>query len=236
MSDAVPSPAATRSKWHLPLLMVPVACVVGAGVIANASWATLVKDHPLVLIALSPINRYLLLTTNDLSAIEFFGVGFLRHIAPDPFYWLLGYWFGDRALRWAIDTYPMLSSIAGEDGRALEQPESRKILYPLAFFAPNTWVALLSGAARIPFATFALLNAAGTLARLALFRWIGTVFESEIQTIVDFISDYQWPATMISVVLVLIGMAFQFRRGKGELVGLAHLDETDDEEPSELSD
>ena len=70
MSDAVPSRAATRSKWHLPFLLVPVACVVVAGYIANASWATLVNSHPAVLIALSPINRYLLLTTNELERAD----------------------------------------------------------------------------------------------------------------------------------------------------------------------
>jgi hypothetical protein len=232
VSDAVPSRAATRSKWHLPFLLVPVACVVVAGYIANASWATLVNSHPAVLIALSPINRYLLLTTNELSAPTYFGVGFVRHLLPDPFFWLLGFWYGDRALKWAVDTYPMLRSIAGQDGRALEQPETRKILYPLAFLAPNTWVSLLCGAARLPFVTFAVLNATGTIARLALFRWLGVVFDRQIKTVVEFISDYQLPATIISIVVVVVGVAFQFRRGRGELFGLTQLEqdlEPDDE-------
>jgi hypothetical protein len=224
VSDDVPLRAASRSKWHLPFLLVPVAAVVTAGYIANASWATLVHDHPAVLIALSPINRYLLLTTIHLSAPTYFLVGFVRHLAPDPFYWLLGYWYGDRALAWAVETYPMLRSVAGEDGRALEQPGTRKILYPLAFLAPNTWVALLCGAARLPLVTFVALNAAGTAARLLLFRWIGDVFRSEIQSIVDFVSRYQWPATLISVVVVLVGIAIQFRRGRGEVFGLTKLE------------
>lgn len=222
--DAVPA-AAMRSKWHLTILMVPVACVVIAGYVANASWASLVRDHPAVLIGLSPINRYLLLTTNELSAATYFGVGFVRHLLPDPFFWLLGYWYGDRALRWLVETYPVIRTIAGEDGRALEAPGSRKILYPLAFFAPNTWVSVLSGAARIPFPAFLALNATGTLARLALFRWIGAVFSDEIRSIVRFVSDYQWPATMISVVIVLAGIAFQFRRHRGELFGLTQLEQ-----------
>jgi membrane protein DedA with SNARE-associated domain len=231
VSDAVPSPAATRSKWHLPLLLVPVACVVTAGYVANALAPTLVNEHPLWLIALSPINRYLLATTNYLTATEYFGVGFVRHVLPDPFYWLLGYWYGDRALRWAVETYPMLRSVAGEDGRALEQPGTRKILYPLAFLAPNTWVSLLCGAARLPFATFALLNATGTLARLVLFRWLGRVFDDEIETVIDFIARYQMPATIISIVVVLVGAALQFRKGKGELFGLTTLDDIEDDEP-----
>ena len=226
MSDAVSNSdaAAKRPRWLLPAMLVPVACVVVAGYTANAFAPTLVKHHPLVLICLSPINRYLLLTTNELAATTYFAFGFVRHLLPDPFYWLLGYWYGDRALRWLMETYPVLRTIAGEDGRALEQPETRKILYPLAFLAPNTWVSVLCGAARVPARTFFALNAAGTLARLALFRWMGSVFHSEIRTIVDFVSRYQWPATLVSIALVLLGIAVQLRRGRGELFGLTQLE------------
>lgn len=232
VSDAVPLPDAApqRPRWHLIALLVPVACVVTAGYTANITWAALVKDHPALLIALSPINRYLLLTTNKLSAATYFGVGFIRHLLPDPFYWLLGYWYGKRALRWLLETYPMLRTLVGEEGQALEQPETRKILYPLAFLAPNTWVSVLCGAARVPVGLFFTLNAAGTIARLVLFRWMGSVFHAEIRSIVDFVARYQWPATLISVVVVLIGIASQFRRGRGELFGLTQL-EHDLEEP-----
>ena len=95
-------------------------------------------------------------------------------------------------------------------------------------------MSLLCGAARLPFVTFAVLNATGTLARLALFRWLGVVFDRQIKTVVDFISDYQLPATIISIVVVVVGVAFQFRRGKGELFGLTQLEqdlEPDDETP-----
>jgi len=234
VSDAVPASDAApqRARWHLFALLVPVACVVTAGYTANIAWAALLKHHPAVLIALSPINRYLLLTTNELSAGTYFVIGFVRHLLPDPFYWLLGYWYGDRALRWLLDTYPMLRSVVGEGGQALQQPETRKILYPLAFFAPNTWVSVLCGAARMPIGAFFALNAAGTLARLALFRWIGSVFHAEIRSIVDFVSRYQWPATLVSVVAVMIGIAIQFRRQRGELFGLTQL-EHDLEEPED---
>lgn len=237
MSDAVPSTDAAqqRPRWHLHALLVPVACVVTAGYTANITWAALLKEHPALLIALSPINRYLLLTTNELSSITYFAIGFVRHLLPDPFYWLLGFWYGKRALRWLLETYPMLRSIVGEGGQALEQPETRKILYPLAFFAPNTWVSVLCGAARIPLGVFLTLNAAGTLARLVLFRWIGTVFHAEIRSIVDFVSRYQWPATLLSVAVVMIGIAIQFRRQRGELFGLTQL-EHDLEEPDDSED
>ena len=84
----------------------------------------------------------------------------------------------------------------------------------------------------MPFVTFAVLNATGTIARLALFRWLGDVFDDEIQTVVDFIGRV--PAA---------GDDHQHRRrrrrhrlpvprGKGELFGLTQLEqdlEPDDE-------
>ena len=154
MTDDAPPTRATRPRHHLILVLIPILAVVIAGYVAGASWANLQKSHPAVLIALSPINRYLLLTSIRLDAPTYFIVGFIRHILPDPFFWLLGYWWGDRALDWAIETYPIIKRVLGDDGKALEAERSRKILYPLALFAPNNWVSLVCGAARIPFRHF----------------------------------------------------------------------------------
>ena len=221
-------PARAVPRWVLPVAMVPIVAVVIAGYIAGASWAALLKDQPLTLIALSPINRYLLLTTNHLDALQYFGVGLARHLLPDPFFYLLGYWYGDRAMRWAANTYPAVKRLAGEDGTGLEDHEHRRILYPLAFFMPNNWVSLLCGGARIPVRTFVALNIAGTLGRLIACRWIGGVFRSQIGAIADFVSRYQTPVTIASITVVVLGIALQFRRGTGQLAGLSHLDELDE--------
>ena len=223
-----PAPADAPPRWVLPVVVGPIALVVIAGYIAGAFWATLVEDHPLVLIALSPINRYLLLVSNDTSVWAYAAVGMGRHLFPDPFFYLLGYWYGIRAVRWALDTYPALHRVVGRDGRGLESPQTRKIVYPLAFFAPNNWVSLLAGASRIDVRIFLALNVSGTAARLVLCRWIGNRFVDEITSIADWIARYQWPITLVSVLVVMGGIMIQFRRGSGEVVGLSHLDEMDE--------
>lgn len=205
--------------------MVPIIAVVIGGYIAGASWPKLLEEHPLVLIALSPINRFLLLTTNQLGALEYFGVGLGRHLFPDPFFYMLGFWYGDRALRWAAENYPMAHRLIGEDGKGLENPATRKVLYPLAFFIPNNYVSLLCGAGRIPARIFIALNVSGTLARLILCRWLGSVFRTQLKDIADFIADYQGAFTIGSVIIVVFGIAMQFRKGSGDLVGLTTLSE-----------
>ena len=228
MTDADP-PFTTdrppRPRHHLILLLVPILTIVVAGYVAGASWPSLLQHHPQVLIALSPINRFLLLTTNELPFWNYFGVGLVRHLIPDPLFFLLGAWYGDRALRWAGETYPIVTKVVGDDGRQLEDERHRRIIYPLALLAPNNWVSLLCGAARIPFRTFVVLNVTGTVIRLLLFRWIGSLFRSEIRAIADFVARYQWPVTALSVVGVLLTIAWQFRKGTGELVGLTRMSE-----------
>ena len=214
-------------RWVLPTALVPMLGVLAMGWVAGAVWPTWFRTHPLGLILLSPINRFLLLTTNHLDFWSYFGAGLGRHLFPDPFFFLLGHYYGARALKWVSDGTPAARRIVGDHGEGLEDPAHRKILYPLAFFMPNNWVSLICGAARFPVPVFVTLNVSGTIARLILCRWLGSVFESEIKSIADFIGDYQWAITAVSVVVVLIGMAVQLRPG-GPISRLAHLDESPD--------
>ncbi len=222
----------TPPRWQRIIVITVVICFVVAGYVGGAFWAKLLDSHPLVLLALTPINRYLLLTTNSLDWYSYFGVGMLRHLAPDPLFYLIGAWYGRRAIAWVLDTYPVAKRIFGDDGRNLEDPTRRKIIYPLAFLAPNNWVSLLCGASKVPFRQFIVLNVAGTFTRLVLCRWIGALFKDQIRSIAEWVGRYSWPITGVSIALVLAGIALQFARGTGELVTLGRLDVEALEEPS----
>lgn len=202
--------------------------VLSAGWIAGSVWANWHDSHPLALIALSPINRFLILTSNQLDAVPYFSVGLLRHLFPDPFFYLLGYWYGARALKWVSEGNGIATRLVGSDGRGLENPAHRRILYPLAFVMPNNWVSLFCGSARIPIRIFVTINIAGTLTRLLLCRWIARLLDDEIADLSDWISRYQMPITIISVICVAIAMTIQLRPG-GSVRGMSHLD--DDIEP-----
>lgn len=222
-----PADAAARPKpprWVLPVALGPILTVVIASYVAGSVWAVWVNENPLGLVLLSPVNRILLLTTPQLDFWEFFLAAVGRHLFPDPFFFLLGHYYGARALRWASEGSPMARRLVGDDGRGLENPSHRKILYPLAFLIPNNYVSLLCGSARIPVWEFALLNLSGTIARVLLCRVIGDAFTSEIRRITDFIGDYQWAITGVSVVIVAIGLASQLRPG-GQLRRLTELDD-----------
>lgn len=198
--------------------------VLVAGWIANSVWANWQREHPLALLALSPINRHLILTANQLDIGEFFVVGLARHLVPDPAFYLVGYWFGARALKWISEGNAMAERLVGDDGRGLEDPAHRRYLYPLAFIMPNNWVSVFCGAARIPFRVFLVINVLGTTARIGLCKAVAVLFESEVATVSDWISRYQLPITIISIIGVLIAMTYQLRP-QGALRQMSHLDD-----------
>lgn len=207
-------------KWLVGLVMIPILGVIVAGYVASASFATLLLDKPLLLIALSPINRYLLLTSQNTDFWSYFTVAGIRHLIPDPFFYLLGFWYGRSAVTALASAYPSLSKIVGEDGSGIENPSNLRLYLGLAFLAPNNWVSLLCGAGRLRFTQFAAINIAGTAGRILLCRWIGDRFSAQVEAVADWVNRYQRPVTIASVVFVIATIAWHSRKGDWELAAL----------------
>ncbi len=203
-------------KW----IMVPLIGFVIAANVGDAFMPTLVDSNPLLLAALNSRTRNLVLVTNQLDALEFYAVSFLRLLASDPLFYLLGWYYGDRAVEW-IETK---HDGAGRFMRGAEQFFS-KAAYPLVFIAPNNIICLLAGSAAMPIGIFILLNATGTIARLYLIRVFGEAFDQPIEAVLGFIADYRPYLLALTIGIVLVTSARQTRSGTGELGELLHLEE-----------
>jgi membrane protein DedA with SNARE-associated domain len=217
------------SPHTLKLLVAPVIVLVICSNVANVLWPTLQDEHPLLLIALSSINRYLILVSDDLDALSYYGVGTVRLLVSDPLFFLLGYWYGDRALAWMdqkAPTYgPMLRRFQDVFGKAA---------WPLVVIMPNNFICLFAGAAGMRVSVFFAVNLAGTLGRLYLIRVLGDAFSSPIDEVREFITEYRWWFLGLSAVAVAWSLRNEFSTG-GEIDQLRHLDEEllDDEPPSD---
>jgi membrane protein DedA with SNARE-associated domain len=197
----------------------------GLALIGDLALAEFVDKHPAWLIALNPRNRNLALATNQLQATVYYTVGFLRLVASDPLYYLLGFWYGQRALAWVerkSRTY----------GPFVRQGESffRKASYLFIFAAPNNIICALSAATGVRLRTFIILNLSGTVTRLVLIRQLGTVFESPIQRIIDFIAEYRIPVLIVSAIAVAWTIFGEFRGDNSEIRALTELTREDYEE------
>ncbi len=215
------APEPTRTTPGRTTLVLIVAPLVVLTIIANVGDAlapSLVDRHPLLLIAMNARNRNLALTTNLLDPIPYYTVGFVRLVISDPLFYLLGYFWGDAAVRWVERNTKTL-------GGTLRWVEERfgRWGVPLVFAVPNNWICLFAGAARMRPAVFLTANIAGTIVRLYLIRVVGEVFEGPIDWVLDLIARYRLPLLALSIGAVALTFFSERRTGTGELAGLAQL-------------
>ena len=208
----------TAPRRALPLLLVPIGALIVASNVANVTYANLVEAHPLWLLGLSSINRYLALVTPHTAVWSYALVGGLRLLTPDPLFYLLGYWYGERGMHAIEARLPSVGTYYRQFERLF-----RRASYPVVFVAPNNPVCLFAGAARMNPLGFTVANVAGTAARLALIRVLGNVFGSPIKATTGWLDHWKWYLLAVSAVAVAVSLIGDHRRGRSQLGGLRRL-------------
>lgn len=208
-------------RRRLALLVVPVAVIAVASSVGDAISPTLLVEEPLLLEALVPRNRYLVLVAPQLDFWPFFLVGLVRLALTDPLFYLFGRWYGDAAITWTERRLGAPGSV-----RRLER-WFRRAAYPIVAIAPNNIVCVLAGAAGMSVVGFLVANLAGTAVRMILIWWIGDVFSEPLLDVIDFVGRYRWILTAISVVVVVASVVRARRKHRSEI-------ETVDEVADEL--
>ncbi|HEY8546862.1 MAG TPA: hypothetical protein VIL36_17500 [Acidimicrobiales bacterium] len=208
------------SRRVITVIGVALATMVVMNWVGDAMTTTWAKEHPAWLIALNSRNRILALTTNQLDPWSYYGIASARLLASDPLFYLLGLWYGDSAITWMekhTQTWgDILRQIEGWFGKAA---------YPLVFVAPNNPICLFAGAAGMPVKAFVALNVSGTFVRLFVIRRAGEAFEAPLDDVLGFFGEYRLPLFIASVVLLVLSIALEAKRGETEVTALSHLDE-----------
>jgi len=195
-----------------------------AGWLGDLLLAAVIDKHPVLLIAMNPRNRNLALASPLVDTIPYYTVGFIRLVASDPLNFLIGYWFGDRALAWVkrrSRTYgPIVDDASGFFARWSK---------PIIFAAPNNIVCILSGASGVTPRTFLLLNVSGTLTRLYVVRRFADYFSEEVGAVTGFIADNRVPILILSAVAVGWTIFGEFRGNDSEVKALLELERHPDQ-------
>jgi len=222
------------NKWIARIVIGLALVNIVAGWIGDLLLSVIVRDNPLILIALSPRDRNLALASPDLEVLPYYIVGFLRLVFFDPFSYLLGFWYGDRALAWIkrrSRTYGPLVDDA--------QGGFKRYAGPLIVLFPNNVICMLAGASGIGVGMFVMLNAFGTAARLALLCQFGNIFSGQINSVVDWIDDYRIPILIVSALAIGWTVFGEFRGEDSEVKALIDLErhpEGDEPGPDEAGD
>lgn len=231
MTNAVIAPRRPRPPvpWQRNTVFGIIGATIVLGWIGDGLWASLVDTHPLALILLNAKPRYLVLTVNDLDGWTYYTVATVRLLATKPLVWLVGAWYGDRAVGWAERRTARGAGVI----RWVERHFGRFGWVVIAITSNNV-VCLLAGSAGFSLAWFMVLAVAGTLVRLWIFSVVGDVFSELIAEVIAFVGDHRAAVVALSVGVVLVGLWWQHRSGRSqldELVGLEHATEDLVEDP-----
>lgn len=220
------------TRRTLVLIVVPILAVVVVGTIGNAVHPTLVRDHPLWLVAMEPRNRFLLLVAGKVSFWPFLVVATLRRLVSDPLFYLLGYLYGDRGVRW-------MERRMGEAGgvvRAIERGFT-KAGPVLVFLFPGSLICVLAGATGMSPALFLVLNIVGTATVVTLLYQLAEVLDGPLGAINRFYGNNTRTLLIISVLATLYWLWDQRRRGRTEIQSISTIEkELHDDDNDETSD
>lgn len=196
-------------RWVLVLIVVPIVAVVVIGTIGNAVHPSLVKDHPLWLVAMEPRNRFLLLVAGKVSFWPFLLVATVRRLASDPLFYLLGYFYGERGVRW-------MERRMGEGGSIVRMLERgfAKAAPVVVFLFPGAIVCVLAGATGMSPVLFVVLNLAGTVTMVTLMYQLAEVLAGPLGAVNRFYGANTRTLLVISVAVTLYWVWDQRRRGR----------------------
>jgi membrane protein DedA with SNARE-associated domain len=214
---------APPSRRKLVLLISGITVVIVAGTIATIFTPALAAEHPLLLITLDARNRFLVLARR-VDLVPFVVVGTLRRLTSDPLYWLLGYWYGDRAIRWLEKK--------GGGGELVVWTERlfAKAAYPMVFLFPGAVVCALAGATGMPFAAFLAVNVAGTITAVIAVRLSSGLVAGPVDSILGFFGDHLVAVTIGWAVLMVLAIVLNRVVSGAEPPSLTDLEEGGNEE------
>lgn len=194
------------------MLLGAVAVIGIANLIGSAFGPTLLIHAPLVLIALSPVGRHLVLAATVTPLVPFVIVGTTRRMLVAALGYALGRAYGGNGVAWVKQRYPRLEPAL----KLLEWLFARAA--PLILFvSPGPLVCALAGATGMRAWVALPIATAGQFAWMLINYKLGEALSAWLTPITAFIEAYMVPMTLACIALAL-GYHFLRRRRQVEAV------------------
>ena len=217
--DATAPERPRPSRRTLALILGPIIAVVIIGTLGNMFHPRLLRDHPLLLVAMEPRNRYLLLVAEKVDFVPYLLVATVRRLFSDPLFYLVGYLYGDSGVRW-------IERRLGDDVgivRAMERG-FRKAAPVMVFLFPGAIVCVLAGATGMSPVLFLAANVVGTVTVVTLLYRFAEFFDGPLGAVNRFYANNTKLLTVISIAATLFWLWDQRRRGKSELKSISTME------------
>jgi len=191
----------TSLRRTLVVLLVAI-LVIDRSAVAMAPW--LATHHPLLLVAVDPTDKAVLLAVNA-SLVTLFPVALARRLIGQSLYFFIGRRLGPDAKEWL--TARGYGGLLGRFDRAV-----RRWSYPAVLVAPRDIVCILAGDLGMGWAPFLLLAAVRDITMVLVLRQLSQTFARQIDSVLNFLNTYTLPATLVAVGAVALQFAWQSRR------------------------
>ncbi len=199
-----------RPAWA-PLTLVAFVGLVICGYVATAiapRWA--ITNPEGLLLLHSRIRHLLLALANDISWWSYAGIAGFRLALAFVVCHLIGRAYGTTVLEW----FGKYLGVTADGERALMAGFDKADWIIVPFFVGSNLVAAITGIRRMNPLRLGTLLTVGLAARLAFYYWIAQIFDDELDKVLDFLARYQRPALIVSVVLVVLAISLNLRRGR----------------------
>jgi membrane protein DedA with SNARE-associated domain len=221
--DAPPQTANDEARpavpaWVGPLLLVGVVGLWVLGTVTSASSPKLLKSHPLLLMALNPRYRFMVVAAPKIGFPQFLAIGVGRLMLSDPLYFFIGKLYGNRAVGWFADAMGgadrpgnLVTTTAGWFNKAWGEV--------LVALACGPIVCVLAGAAKMKWKRFLLLDLVGTTIIVTALRLFSKAIEPWIRKLLNFNDKHSTALLFVAIaftaLFVLQGASGMRRRIKG---------------------
>ena len=177
------------------------------GTIGSNIGPALVDNPPSLVLALSSRNRNLFGSVPYIDVIPYAAIGFVRILIAGIALYLVGRWYGEKALGWVEGNLGELPAIY----RWTEKAVDKGGWVALVLMPGSNVVCLLLGHKRMDTKRFIPLLSIGIVIKLIVLRLGGDQFEDQIRSFLSAIEQYQW-----YIVAALFGLSFfqSMRKGR----------------------
>ena len=176
------------------------------GTVGSNIGPALVDEKPRLILMLSSRNRNLFGSVPYIDLASYIAIGFVRILIAGIALYLVGRWYGTKALGWVEGNMGELPAIYKWTERAVDRAGPAI----LVLMPGSNIVCLLLGHRRMPPKKFVLLLMIGIAFKLATLWQGGRIFEEQIKSFLEWIEKYQW-----YVVVGLFAISFLQSARKG---------------------
>jgi len=176
------------------------------GTVGSNIGPALVDEKPRLILMLSSRNRNLFGSVPYIDLASYLAIGFVRILIAGIALYLVGRWYGTKALGWVEGNMGELPAIYKWTERAVDRAGPAI----LVLMPGSNIVCLLLGHRRMPPKKFVPLLMIGIAFKLAILWQGGRIFEEQIKSFLEWIEKYQW-----YVVVGLFAISFLQSARKG---------------------